>query len=122
MVSATDSFQHTVALVDIALDCVNAALTVVGGAYHHTLSRKLRHQLHVVDDVAVVRAYHIAIRIEMGLCVHLRWRAKSRPPQLYNTPFTCHSSKVEPLGYCRYLAYIFTQINAAIFVNGGTPY
>ena len=101
---------------------MDAALAVVGGTDNHALGGELRHQLHVVDDITVVRAHHIAIGIEVRLRVHLRRRAESGPAQLHNAALPHHLVEGEALSDGSDLAHVLPQINAAIRMDGGATH
>ena len=93
-VREADRIDHLVAAMDVALHGVDAGLAVVLRADGHALGDELVAQLDVVDHVAVVRADHVAVRIEMRLRVDLRRLAEGRPAQLRDAALPRISAKL----------------------------
>ena len=77
-----DRVDELVAPPDVPLHGMHAGLAVVVRADRHPLGQELDAKLGVVDDVAVVRPDHRAVRVEVRLGVDLRRLAERRPAQL----------------------------------------
>jgi len=90
IVGAADGFDEIQPAVDVAFHRVHTRFAVVLRAYHHALFHEHLAQFHVINDVAVMRADHIAIRIQMRLRIHLGGRTKGGPAQLGDTARAAH--------------------------------
>jgi hypothetical protein len=122
VVGQADSLHHVVAPVHVPFDRVHARLAVVGRAHHHALGDEGFPQLDIVDDVAVVRADQVAVRIEVRLGVGRVGRAEGGPAQLEDTPPADHLVETQPAGHLVHLADVLAQIHRAVVVDGGAAH
>jgi hypothetical protein len=93
---------------------MHAGLAIVLRTDGHTLGDELLAQLDVVHHVAIVRAHHIAIRVQVRLRVDLRWFSERCPAQLGNAARPGHLGKAVFLRHCFHFADIFAQIDGAL--------
>ncbi len=113
-VGEADGVDELVAAVDVALDGMHAGLAVVLRADGHALGDELLAQLDVVDHVAVVRADHVAVGIEVRLGVDLRRFAEGRPAQLGDAALTAHLGDVVFRGDRVHLADVLAQVDLPV--------
>ncbi len=93
---------------------MDAGLAVVVRADRHPLGQELEAKLRVVDDVAVVRADHRAVRVEVRLGVDLRRLAERRPAQLRDPAAAAHLREVVARRDRVHLADVLAQVDRAV--------
>ena len=113
-VGEPDGVHHLVALPDMPLHGVDAALAIVVRADRHALGQELDAELRVVDDVAVVRPDHGAVRVEVRLGVDLRRLAERRPAQLRDPARATHLREVVARRNRVDLAHVLAQVDRAV--------
>ena len=113
-VGETDRVDELVALPDVALHGMDAGLAVVVRADRHPLGQELDAELGVVDDVAVVRPDHRAVRVEVRLGVDLRRLAERRPAQLRDPATAAHLREVVARRDRVDLADVLAQVDRAV--------
>ena len=109
-----DGVDERVAAADVALDRVDAGLTVVLRANGHPLGEELGAKLEVVDDVAVVRPDHRAVRVEVRLGVGRRRLAERRPAQLRDPAPAAHLREAVARRDRVDLADVLAQVDRAV--------
>ena len=114
MVGAADRFDHVVALIDITFHGVHAAFAVVLRTHCHAFSHELFSQFDIVDHIAVMRANHVAIRVEMGLGIGVGWCSECGPAQLQDGAVAGHFFELESVRYILNFAHIFAKIDFAL--------
>jgi hypothetical protein len=99
---------------------MHTGLAVVLRAHGHTLGEESLAQLYVIDHIAIVRSDHIAIGIQVRLCVFLGGRPEGSPAQLRDAARTAHLGEVVALCHLIHAALIFTQVNLTAAERGCT--
>ena len=117
-VGEANGIDEVIATVDIALDRMHTALTVVLGTDLHAFLHELLPELKVVDDIAVMRSHHVAIRIQVRLGVDLRRLAEGSPAQLGNAARAAHLLNMILPGDGIHLTHILAQIDLAVAERG----